>query len=366
MIKLILEQFNIDGEYVDAQPYGSGHINDTYRVHIHRDGMNVPYVLQRINHHVFHNPPQMMENMVRVTRHIRRKLEERHIPDPSRRVPVVILARDGLGYYKDLEGNYWRVLNYIKGARTFDTLSSAGQAFQAARAFGGFLEMLNDFPGPPLYETIPGFHNGPLRLKDFQNALDADSFNRAKTAKPEIDFVLAHAPLFNVLPELVNKGKIPIRVTHNDTKINNVMVDEKTGEGLCVIDLDTVMSGLSAYDFGDLARTTLSPTDEDERDISKISVQMPLFEAILKGFLSTAGEVLTQTEREYLVFGIKMMTQIIGMRFLTDYLAGDVYFRIHREGHNLDRCRTQFKLVRSVLEHEEEMNALVKLVGSKK
>ncbi len=357
-MKLIIDHFNIDGKYVNAEPYGSGHINDTYLVHFRRDDIDVPYILQRINHHVFRNPPELMENMTRVTRHIRRKLEERQVPDLSRRVLEVILTRDGVGYYKDPDGNYWRVLNYIRGTRTFDTLTSTGQAFQAARAFGGFLEMLNDFPGPPLFETIPGFHNGPGRLLDFQNVLDADSHNRAQTARPEIDFVLAHAPMFDVLPELVKEGKIPIRVTHNDTKINNVMVDEKTGEGLCVIDLDTVMPGLSSYDFGDLARTTLSPTDEDERDLSKISVQMPLFEAILKGFLSAAGGVLTRSEREYLVFGIKMMTQIIGMRFLTDYLAGDVYFRIHREGHNLDRCRTQFKLVRSVLGHEDEMNAL--------
>jgi len=297
MIKSIIDQFNIDGEYVDARPYGSGHINDTYLVHVHRGGGDVPYILQRINHNVFHNPPGLMENMIRVTRHIRRKLEERQVPDLSRRVPEVVLTRGGTGCYKDPEGNYWRVLNHIEGARTFDTLNSTGQAFQAARAFGAFLEMLNDFPGPPLHETIPGFHNGPKRLRDFRKVLETDPHNRAKTAKPEIEFVQAHASLFDVLPGLVKEGKIPVRVTHNDTKINNVMVDEKTGEGLCVIDLDTVMPGLSAYDFGDLARTTLSPTDEDERDLSKISVQMPLFEAILKGFLSTAGEILTRTER---------------------------------------------------------------------
>ncbi len=353
------KQFRIDGRFLEARTHGSGHINDTYVVYFQQGGAKVPYILQRINHQVFHHPELMMENIVRVTQHMRQKLEMRNEKDISRHVLTVILTHDGLGYYRDPEGNYWRAYNYIGNAGTYDLLHSTDQVFEVARMFGQFLEMLHDFPDPPLHETIPGFHNGPERLEAFQKALETDAFNRAKNAKPEIDFVLAHTGLFDVLPALVKKGKIPVRAVHNDTKVNNVLLDDTTGKGVCVIDLDTVMPGLSLYDFGDLARTTLSLADEDERDLSGVSVQMPRFQALLKGFLSAAGGILTQTERDYLVFSTKMMTQIIGIRFLTDYLSGDIYFKTHRRGHNLDRCRTQFKLVRSIMEHEDEMNAMV-------
>lgn len=360
MIRSIIKEFNVDGTFVKAQPYGSGHINDTYLVQLRQNNKPVNYILQRINHLVFHNPPEIMENISRVTQHIRRKLVERQTPDLHRRFLTIIPTHDNHPYYKDPDGNYWRTLNYIENSETIDTIQSIDQAFQAARAFGSFIEILDDFPGPTLHETIPGFHNGPKRLESFRKVLETDPVNRAKTAEPEIGFVLTHAPILDVLPGLVKEGKIPLRVTHNDTKINNVLMDRFTGEGLCVIDLDTVMPGLSLYDFGDLGRSVLSSSSEDEPDIERVSVQMPRFEAILKGFLSTAGRILTGTERDYLVFSIKMITFLIGTRFLTDHLAGDIYFRIHRENHNLDRCRTQFKLVRSIIENEKEMQRLVR------
>jgi hypothetical protein len=221
------------------------------------------------------------------------------------------------------------------------------------------MAMLQDLPGPGLHETIPDFHNGRKRLKDFQEALASDSYNRAAAAKAEIDFLLGQALVFDVLPGLVQGGKVPVRITHNDTKVNNIMLDDITGEGVCVIDLDTVMSGLSVYDFGDLGRTTLSPMAEDERDLSGVSVELSRFETILDGFLVGVGGSLNRVERDHLVFSIKLMTLLIGMRFLTDYLLGDPYYKVHREGHNLDRCRRQFKLVQSITEHEEEMNAIV-------
>jgi len=361
-VQSVVDQFQVNGEFLRAQSHGTGHINDTYVVYLLRGGIEVPYIFQRINHTVFPNPPLVMENIVRVTRHIRQKLEARskNTENISRHVLTVIFTHEGLSYYRDSEGNYWRAYIFIDRARSYDTLQSMDQVFQVARMFGQFQEMLHDFPEPPLHETIPGFHNGGKRLNDFQEALEADPANRAKMAAPEIDFVMTHASLFNVLPDLVKTGKIPIRVTHNDTKINNVLLEDSTGEGVCVIDLDTVMPGLLLYDFGDLARTTLSPTDEDEQDLAKISVEIPRFEAILNGFLSAAGNILTHTEWDFLVFSTKMMTQMIGMRFLTDYLSGDVYFKICRRDHNLDRCRAQFRLVQSIMEHEEEMNTIIK------
>lgn len=359
IVPLALKQFRIEGEFLSACLSGSGHINDTYLAQFRQDGFRASYIVQRINHQVFPDPPAMMENIVRVTRHIQKKLEARGVEDISRRVLKVIFTHDGSPYYRDPQGNYWRAYDYIEKARAYDTLTSPGQAFEAARMFGGFLEMLHDFPDPPLHETIPGFHDGLKRLEAFQKALAEDPHNRAQTARREIEFVLAHAGLFNVLPDLVAQRKIPIRPTHNDTKVNNVLLDETTGEGVCVIDLDTVMPGLSLFDFGDLARSTLSSMTEDEPNVAKIAVDMTRFEAILKGFLAAAGSILTETERNYLVFSTQLITQIIGIRFLTDYLLGDNYFKIHREGHNLDRCRTQFKLVQSIIEHEDNMNSLV-------
>jgi hypothetical protein len=359
-IKSIVKQFRVEGEFLDARPYGTGHLHDTLLVNMIDNRQHVPYIFQRINHFAFRNPPGLMENIVRVTRFIRQKLETHHLPgtDISRRVLAVILTRDDGAFYRDTEGNYWRAYIFIKGAQTHDVLDSLDQVFQVAYMFGQFLALVQDFPAPPLHETIKDFHNGPKRREDFHKALTADLHNRAKTAKAEIDFLLAHASLFDVIPALVQKNEIPIRVTHNDPKVNNVMLDDTTGQGVCVIDLDTVMNGVSLYDFGDLARSSLSSTAEDERNLSKVFVEIPRFETILKGFFAGVGKSLTQTERDYLVFSSKLMTLLIGMRFLTDYLQGDVYFKVHHPDHNLHRCRRQFKLVHSILEHEKEMNIL--------
>jgi hypothetical protein len=359
-IETVVKQFRVEGEFLDARPYGTGHLHDTFLVNMIDNQRSVPYIFQRINHFAFGNPSELMENIVRVTRFIRQKLAAQHLTktDISRRVLTVILTREGGSFYRDTQGNYWRAYIFIKGAHTYDKLDSLDQAYQVAYMFGQFLELLQDFPGPPLHETIPDFHNGPKRFEDFQEALASDLHNRAKTAKAEIDFLLAHASMFDVIPALVQKSEIPIRVTHNDPKVNNVMLDDVTGIGVCVIDLDTVMNGVSLFDFGDLARSGLSSADEDERNLLKVFVEIPRFGTILKGFFAGVGESLSQIEQDYLVFSSKLMTLLIGMRFLTDYLRGDVYFKVHRQGHNLDRCRRQFKLVQSILEHEEEMNIL--------
>ena len=360
----IFKNFQIEGAFLEACPYGSGHINDTFAVSCKQNSENKRYIFQRINHNIFKNPPKLMDNIVRVTRHIHSKLESQGAEDIDRRVMKVIPADDGKDYYTDDDGNYWRAYIFIEKARTYDVMENLDQAYEAAKAFGAFQNMLVDLPEAPLFETIPDFHNGPKRLRAFQEALKADVCNRAKDAKEEIEFLQNNSWVFEVFPKLIEQGKIPIRITHNDTKINNVMIDDKTNEGICVIDLDTVMPGLALYDFGDIMRTTLSPAAEDEQDLSKVRMDMPSFEVIVRGYLSTAGQFLNTAEKEHLVFSGKMITLIIGARFLTDYLAGDTYFKIHRDGHNLDRCRTQFKLVQSITEQQEQMLKFVEKYSS--
>jgi aminoglycoside phosphotransferase (APT) family kinase protein len=346
-------EFAIDGKFIEAKPYGSGHINDTYRASFEKDGAQFCSILQRINHNIFKRPVALMENVERVTAHLARVVAEE--PDSERRVLRLIPTREGSGWHVDREGNYWRAYRFIESARTYDAVESTDQAFQAARAFGRFQKMLAGMPAPRLNETIPDFHNTPKRFSALERAIAADTAGRAASAKAEIDFAMAHEPITGVL----QAANLPERVTHNDTKFNNVMLDDTTGEGICVIDLDTVMPGLAPYDFGDMVRTTTSPAMEDERNLEKVTMQFPMFEALVRGYLSSAGDVLTKAEKELLAFSGMLITFEIGTRFLTDHLSGDTYFKVHREGHNLDRCRTQFKLVESIEQQEERMNRLV-------
>jgi hypothetical protein len=355
-VRAVARQFLLAGEFVSAEPYGSGHINDTYCVTYDQAGARVRYIFQRINHNVFKTPGALMENVARVTRHLGEKISGQ--PDASRRVLTLVPVRDGKPYFCDADGNHWRVYFFIEKARTFDAVESPAQAFQAAKAFGQFQKLLADLPPPRLHDTIPDFHHTPKRFAALEKAIEADVANRARLAKAEIEFALAHKSITGVLLD----AKLPERVTHNDTKFNNVMLDDATGEGICVIDLDTVMPGLALYDFGDMVRTTTSPAKEDERDLSKVKMQFPMFEALVRGYLSSAAEFLTPAEKRLLAFAGKLITFEIGVRFLTDFLAGDVYFKVHRDGHNLDRCRTQFKLVKSIGQQEAAMNKLVETI----
>jgi hypothetical protein len=351
-------RFDINGEFTEAIPYGSGHINDTYRVTFHENGSGHRYILQRINHNIFKNPVALMENIERVTAHLATQVASE--PDRKRRALTLIPTRYGRGWHVDAESYHWRAYRFIEHARTFDAVESKEQALQAGKAFGRFQELLTGLPAPRLHDTIPDFHNTPKRFKALQAAISADIAGRAALAKPEIEFALAHEAITGVLLG----ADLPERVTHNDTKFNNVMLDNTTGEAICVIDLDTVMPGLAPYDFGDMVRTTTSPAMEDERDLSKVTMQFPMFEALVRGYLSSAGGFLTKREKELLAFSGKLITFEIGTRFLTDYLAGDTYFKVHRDGHNLDRCRTQFKLVESIEQQEETMNRLVESIAS--
>ena len=357
----VAANFNLAGRLIRSESFGSGHINDTYDLTCEQDGRQIHYILQRINHQVFKNPPAMMENIRRVTNHIRRKLQERQSKLVSRQL-VVIDTKDGADFFQDDRGNYWRLYNEIENAVTYDTIESPELAYEAARMFGRFAAMLTDLPGPPLHETIPDFHATPKRLTTFREVLRQDPCNRAKDAGAEIDFVLENAGVCDVLLNHAGKSEIPVRITHNDTKINNVLLDEKTHEGVCVIDLDTVMPGLSLYDFGDMVRTATNPAEEDERDLSKVTMRMPIFEMLLKGFAEETHTFLTPTEKKNLVFAGKLITFEQMIRFGADHLAGDIYYKIHREGHNLDRCRTQMKIVQSIIAQEEAMNALAESV----
>jgi hypothetical protein len=355
-VREVARHFQIYGGFCSAEPYGSGHINDTYCVVFDQAGTMTRYIFQRINHNIFKQPVSLMENIRRVTTHLAGKMSSE--PDFSRRVLTLIPARNGLFYHHDEQGNYWRAYLFIEKAKTYDAVESSDQAFEAAKAYGRFQKLLTDLPAPRLHDTIPDFHHTPKRFAALVKAIENDASNRAGLAKAEIEFALQRAAIVDVL---IN-ARLPERVTHNDTKFNNVMLDDTAGEGICVIDLDTVMPGLVLYDFGDMVRTTTSPAKEDELDLKRVTMQMPMFEALVRGYLASAGDFLTPAEKRLLAFSGKLITFEIGLRFLTDFLGGDTYFKVHRNGHNLDRCRTQFKLVESIENQEESMNELVESI----
>jgi Phosphotransferase enzyme family len=358
-LQQISRQFQIYGEILHAETCKIGHINETYSATYDQGGTRVRYIHQKINQSVFKDPASVMRNVMRVTSHLRRKLEELEARDLTRRCLTIVPTRDGQAYYTDSAGDFWRTFVFIEGVQTFEAVQSPGQAFEAGKAFGFFQHLLVDLPGGRLADTIPHFHHTRKRFQALQRAVEKDHFNRAVSAKAEIDFALKHEPVVDVILRALAGKKIPERITHNDTKFNNVMLDTVTGEAMCVVDLDTVMPGCALYDFGDMVRTTTSPTLEDELDLSKVHLQMAMFKKLAEGYLSAAAEFLTKAERAQIAFAGKLITFTIGLRFLTDHLAGDTYFRIHRPGHNLDRCRTQFKLVESIEQQEEAMQSFV-------
>jgi Ser/Thr protein kinase RdoA (MazF antagonist) len=357
-LKNIVQEFQTGGVFWNTSPYGTGHVNDTHLVICYQDGHRLTYTLQRINHSIFSDPVSLMDNIIRVTAHIQTKLTQEGFSDTRRCVLSVIPTLNGHGCHRDNEGNYWRMYGFIEGVRSYDYLNSPEHAYQAARTFGRFQRYLTDLPGPKLYETIPDFHNTPKRLRDFMDILDKDPCNRAAHVKEEIQFVFDNADIADQLLKLVQKGFIPERITHNDTKINNVLFDTATDKGICVIDLDTVMPGLSLYDFGDMVRTATCQAAEDEKDLSKIELDIRFFEQIARGYAQETIDFLTDTEKENLVFAGKLITFEQMVRFLGDYLNGDVYYKIHYPEHNLDRARTQTKLIRSILNQEDHMNEI--------
>lgn len=347
----IIRMFDVN---VEIEPYGNGHINDTYIAQ-----SDPKHILQRINSEVFKNPEQVMDNILGVTEHLRKKIEIAG-GDPDRETLNVVKTRDGNNCYKADDNNYFRMYKFIENAVSYDSVENPAQLFEAARAFGRFQNMLADYPADKLYETIPNFHNTKKRYADFEEAVLKDAFGRASEVTKEIEFVKARKSDCDPVVDAIADGSVPLRVTHNDTKLNNVMLDADSGEGVCVIDLDTVMPGSLLYDYGDALRFGASSGAEDEQDLDKIWFDLDLFEAFTKGFLSEVGSSLTEREKELLPFSAKLMTLECGMRFLGDYLNGDTYFKIHREKHNLDRARTQFKLVADMEEKMADMQKIVK------
>ncbi len=359
----ISQQFQIYGDILHAEACKIGHINETYTASYNQGGKLIRYIHQKINQRVFKDPVAVMDNVLRVTSHLRRRLLAEGANDITRRALVVVPTRDNQSFYRDGAGEYWRTFVFVERAATFEAVQSPQQAFEAGKAFGRFQQLLVDLPGKRLSETIPFFHHTRRRFDALMQAVEADPHNRAQSAMGEVSFALNQEKIVDVLLNALKRREIPERIAHNDTKFNNVMLDWETGEALCVVDLDTVMPGSVLYDFGDMVRTTTSPTLEDELDLTQVRMQMPMFEALARGYLSTAGSFLTPAEKAHLVFSGKLITFTIGLRFLTDYLSGDHYFRVHRPGHNLDRCRTQFKLVQSITEQEEAMQRLVDRIG---
>jgi Ser/Thr protein kinase RdoA (MazF antagonist) len=318
----------------------------------------VRFIIQRINHKVFKHPEKLMQNVERVTKHALKTLLEQQHPEAHRRTLTCIPTHEGKPYTKDQDGNYWRVYPFIERARGYDILQSNEQAYQAARAFGSFQNLAASLEGDRLHETIPDFHHTPRRLEALENAITEDSAGRASSVAAEIDFVRARAEDCPRITDLIASGKIPERITHNDTKINNILLDEVTAAAICVIDLDTTMPGCALYDFGDMVRSCTPNTREDETELSGIGIQLDRFEALVKGYLSSAS-FLNPAEIDHLAFSGKLITLECGIRFLTDYLQGDTYFKIHHPSHNLDRCRNQLAFVKVLEEQLSQLGDIV-------
>ena len=350
----IISHFSIDGDVTETAPYGEGHINSTFRVQTTQD----QYILQRINSDVFQYPEQVMHNIQGVTSFLRERILA-HGGDPRRETLTIIPTKDGHTFYRTPQGDYFRMYLFIDGARTYQIVEKPEHFYYAARAFGRFQNMLADYPAGDLYETIPNFHNTRIRFDTFAKAVENDKTGRKKDVLPEIEFAMARRDMGGLLVDAIAGGSIPLRVTHNDTKFNNVMIDDKTGEGICVIDLDTVMPGSMLYDYGDSIRFGANLVEEDERDLSIVCLDLPLFEQFTKGFLVELKSSITKREIELLPESAILMTLECGIRFLGDHLDGDTYFRIHREGQNLDRARTQFKLVADMENRIDEMREVV-------
>lgn len=353
----IFECFKTEGTFLNGEPYGSGHIHDTFRIETkEKDKDN--YILQRLNNKIFKNIPELQQNIERVTVHLRDKLLKMPGSDIKRECLSLIPSKDGKSWITDKDGNFWRMYIFISNHRSYNTVDSQGKAFEGGKAIGRFQAMLADMPGGPLNETIPFFHNIEKRLDTFEVKVKENPAGRADSVSDEIKEFLRRADEMKIILRLGSEGKIPLRITHNDTKFNNILLDEND-KALCVIDLDTVMPGYVHYDFGDAIRTVTSTASEDETDLSRIRMNIDLFKAYAQGYLSESGKTLNEAEKEYLAFAPRLITYTIALRFLTDYIDGDNYFKIHRENHNLHRARAQLKLVMSMEEQYDEMRWII-------
>ena len=357
--KKALSHFLTKGEMMEITPFGSGHIHDTYLVTL-KDGESQPrLILQKVNHQVFTRTALVCENIKIVSDHIRQKLGEMKVPDIDRRCMQIIPDKERKPYFQDSEGIFWRIFTFIEETEAINEVANTTQAYEAARAIGEFQLYLSDLDAESIGESIPRFHHIGWRYENLEKAILEDFAGRVKEAQEEIVFARKAGTIKTEMLDLLARKVLPIRVVHNDTKINNVLFDRKTGKAICVIDLDTVMPGSVIYDFGDMVRTFTSPAAEDETDLSRVFVRLEIYQALVEGYLAGAGSFITSTERKNLVLGAKVITLIMGIRFLTDYLNGDIYYKIHYPKQNLNRCRNQFQLLKDILEKENEMSKMI-------
>ncbi len=360
-IFLISGEFRIDGRFIKGAPHGNGHIHETYLAEFMEPGGLARYIMQKINREVFKNPAAVMENILMVTGHIKRFYENRE--GSHGKTLTVIPGKNGSPIAMDVMGNPWRCFLFMENTMTLDTAEKPAHAFEAGSAFGEFQKCLAGLDSSHLHEAIPHFHNSSMRYDNFIRAVEDDRFNRGIECRREIDSICSIEHVFRFFQEKIKKGSLPVRTVHNDTKINNILFDTGTEKQVCVIDLDTVMGGLAHYDFGDLMRTTLSSSPEDEMDTRGIEVSMEMFRALTQGYIKTAGEFLTKAEKELLPISGVIMTMESAARFLTDFLSGDVYFKIHRNGHNLHRCRAQLALAMAMEKKIDEMNRYIEVIS---
>jgi thiamine kinase-like enzyme len=355
----LMSKFVVYGDFLVGVPFGHGNVNDTYQVTYDQGGIRLHYILQRINHRVFKDPEKLMDNVTRVTTHILSKIRADK-KEGKRRTLRWLHTPEGKSFIKDDRGNYWRAYVFVERARAYEILETPEQAYKVAAAFGEFQKQLSDLPGDRLHETIPGFHDTPRYFEALKRAIKADIAGRASKVSAEIDFLMERIDETRTLVRLNESGDIPERVTHNDTKANNILIDDLSGEGVCVLDLDTVMPGLSLYDFGDMVRSGANFAEEDEQNLDKVGMRFDMYKAFCEGYLYSAGDVMTEAEREMMPFAGKLLTMELASRFLTDYLSGDTYFKVRRTAQNLDRTRTQIKLVQSMESQFSQMVALIK------
>lgn len=361
----IIGQFRIYGDLLSFREFGGGHINGTFLSEFNQAGTTVRYTHQRINRNVFKRPDEVMENISAVTEHIRARLMAEGIADTTNRALTVVRTRDDLPYFLDANGDYWRTYLFIERARSYEVLDNTELAYKVGEAVGLFQYQLSDYKGPRLHDTIPRFHDMRWRYEQFDAALRADPLGRAAEAKAEIEFLLANRERGMILTDALSRGVISEGITHNDTKLNNILFSEADGEAICMIDLDTVMPGTILFDTGDLIRTATITGAEDERDLSTIRFDIGLFKSLVRGYLSRADVFLTACERNLIAESGRNITQIMAVRFLTDYLNGDVYYKTSRTGHNLDRARTQIALILSMDDQWSEATGSIEPIARK-
>lgn len=364
-VRHILNQFALYGSLESFKGFGNGHINNTYISVRNQGGTLVRYTHQRINKNVFKNPEQVVQNIHNVTGHIYNKLadEQNAAVSPSRRVLQIVPAKDGKLWYLDDAGDYWRTYVFIEHASTFEVMSGTDLAYKVGKAAGTFQKQLSDYTGPVLYETIPRFHDMHWRYEQLDEAVASDKADRLSSVKDEVDFLQTNRDRGMILSDGLANGRLKSGITHNDTKLNNILFDDATGEAICMIDLDTVMPGTVLFDTGDLIRTATNTGAEDERDLSKVGFDTDLFRALIGGYMSEASDFLTDYEKSLIAESGRVFAQIMAVRFLTDYLNGDVYYKIERPSHNLDRTRTQLTLMKSMDAQKTEIESIMRDLG---